>query len=108
MTTVNAIKNVDESFSIKIPDFVENLPPTGELYAYCRIFDSINITAGISIYTIGDTAPLVLSSPILTMTPTGITVGPSNVQVYTTVADCYLQKNGDFTATYTELGWGSQ
>jgi hypothetical protein len=108
MTTFNVTKSVNESFSIKMPNFVENLPPTGKLYTYCRFFDSMNITIGVPSYNVTDTTMMYLCSPILAITPTMVSTGPNEFSLTTTADDCLLKTDGvTFLTNSINLAWGT-
>jgi hypothetical protein len=97
----NIIKNVEESYAITIPDYVENRT------LFARLTNTISFSAT-STSAIAETMPMIVSAPIITIVPTSTLTGPTVATISTTAADCYalVGLTATFNATDTHLGLG--
>jgi hypothetical protein len=97
-------RNVTENvIPIRIPGFVEN--PTSVI----RISDSIDFTINHALLTTAVSLAIPLVSPVLTVTSTTVTNGPSSNTYNTTAADCCIMTGigSSFTSTGAYLGLGA-
>ena len=104
----DVIKNVNESFSITIPGFHENVPPAGTIYSFTTITDAISLAVGTpsTTQTMGTT--LGLTSPTIDVgTPVLTTVGPSVLPLTAAVASKTILQGVPSRGLSTEGGSGS-
>jgi hypothetical protein len=97
----NIIKNVEESYALTIPDYVENRT------FFARLTNTISFSAT-STSAIAETMPMTISAPTITVSPTATPTGPTVDTISTTASDCYalVGLTATFNATDTHLGLG--
>ena len=94
-TSFKVIKNVEENFSISLPDtFDENTPASGYMYAYPKFSYKTIITPGTPTLNLYPTVSVGISSPIMSLVETSLGHSYNATYINNTSAnggDCYLQ-----------------